>query len=93
MESRAHNASTELQRRCNRCGNEWYLSHKQGKEKAPKRGEMGLASFGSLVGHAKQRNVQAARLTALELKKQRVDAVAACPSCGSLSYPAQVIAI
>jgi ribosomal protein L37E len=89
---RAQNASTELQRSCNRCGHEWYLSHKQAKEKAPKSSQMGLASFGSLVGNVKQRNAQASRLTALELKKQRVEAASACPGCGSQSYTEQVVA-
>lgn len=90
---RAHNASTEPQRTCKRCGHEWYVSHKQAKEKAPTRSQMGTASFGSVVGNVKQRSAQAGRLTALELKKQRVEAVSACPSCGSQSYTEQVVAI
>jgi hypothetical protein len=54
---------------------------------------MGLASFGSLVGNTKQRTAQSARLTALELKKQRIEATSACPSCGSQSFAEEVVAI
>jgi ribosomal protein S27AE len=90
---RAQQAGSEVKRTCSRCSTEWYLSHKQAKEKAPRGSQMGLASFGSLVGNTKQRTAQSARLTALELKKQRIEATSACPSCGSQSFAEEVVAI
>jgi hypothetical protein len=90
---RAQKAGTEVKRTCSRCSTEWYLSHKQAKEKAPSGFQMGASSLGSVVGNVKQRTAQSSRLAALELKKQRVEATSACPSCGSQSFAEEVVAI